>query len=196
MDCENSYLWVQNKNYDGKTIVLKNDESVSSSEVIEKFKSYYFEKGTILKEIKGFKLTLYRKLIGSTCALVLDGHLLEKDHEDRFVPFSYLIECDNQDQMIIACKESFSEKMEKSLILVQKQVDDEKIKDLFHDVVLKKNEKKIVAVAGAAAIAAVVVGVNRIIAESKKKGKLNSIGLILVVIMIAIAAMMKMTMSD
>lgn len=138
MGCENSYLWVQNKNYDGKTIVLKNDESVSSSEVIEKFKSYYFEKGTILNEIKGFKLTLYRKLIGGTSALVLDGHLLEKDHEGRFVPFSYLIECDNQDQMIIACKDSFSEKMERSLSLVQKQVDDEKIRDLFRDVLLKK----------------------------------------------------------
>lgn len=192
MSCENSYLWVQNKNYDGKTIVLKNDESVSSSEVIEKFKSYYIEKGTILKEIKGFKLTLYRKLIGGTCALVLDGHLLEKDHEDRFVPFSYLIECDNQDQKINACKDSFSAKMEKSLSLVQKQVDDEKIRDLFRDVVLKKNMKKFWAGGG---IAGAVVG-TAIKYKTTKKRKLISIGLIIVVIMIAIAAMMKMTTSD
>lgn len=193
MSCENSYLWVQNKNYDGKTIVLKNDESVSSSEVIEKFKSYYFEKGTILNEIKGFKLTLYRKLIGGTSALVLDGHLLEKDHEGRFVPFSYLIECDNQDQMIIACKDSFSEKMERSLSLVQKQVDDEKIRDLFRDVVLKKNMKKFLAWG---VIAGAVVGTAIKYKTAKKKRKLNSIGLIIVVIMIAIAAMMKMTTSD
>lgn len=164
MGCENLYLWVQNKNYDGKSIVLKNDESVSSSEIVEKFKLYYSEKGLILKEIKGFKLTLYRKMFDNVAALMLDGHLLEKDHEARFVPFSYLIECDNREQTIMSYIDSFPAKMVKSLSHVQKQVDEKKIKDLFYDIEIKKRRKvdltKIILVAIVLAVVVIKVAMS------------------------------------
>lgn len=185
----NSYLWVQNKNYDGKTIVLKNDESVSSSEVIEKFKSYYFEKGSILNEIKGFKLTLYRKLIGGTSALVLDGHLLEKDHEGRYVPFSYLLECDNHMENVKECIGSFPSMMKKSLEIVQKQVDNEKIKELFENVDLNRIRNNFKVVTGIAAVFATAAA--SACFALKKKNSLIGILLALAVMIAVVVVNMK-----